>query len=113
VLCALGVYGVAAFAARTRRRELAIRAALGGSRRELTIFMLRRELWPVLLGLVVGLVIAAGAAPVLSGGVFGISPRDGTTYLQVAAILLVVAVVATYIPVRRAGATDPSEALSA
>jgi putative ABC transport system permease protein len=113
VLCALGVYGVAAFAARTRRRELAIRAALGGSRRELTIFMLRRELWPVLLGLVVGLVIAAGAAPVLFGGVFGISPRDGTTYLQVAAILLVVAVVATYIPVRRAGATDPSEALSA
>jgi ABC-type antimicrobial peptide transport system permease subunit len=112
VLCAIGVYAVAAFAAGTRRRELAIRAALGASRRELTAEMLRRELWPVVLGLAWGLVIALGSAPVLFAGAFAISPRDVLTYVQVAVVLFTTAFLAIYVPVRRAGATNPSEALS-
>jgi predicted permease len=113
VLCATGVYGVTAFAVRMRRRELAIRSALGASRRELTLSMLRRELVPVFLGLGVGVVVALVAAPYLFGGAFEMSPRDVRTYLQVTLILLAVALLAIYIPVRRAGATNPSEALLA
>ncbi|HYN09812.1 MAG TPA: FtsX-like permease family protein [Vicinamibacterales bacterium] len=113
VLCAMGVYAVAAFAARTRRRELAIRAALGASRRELTVAMLRRELRPVLLGLALGVVAAFVAAPFLFAGAFSISPRDGRTYLEAAGLLFVVAVAASYIPVRRAGATSaPADLLN-
>ena len=112
VLCAIGVYGVSSFSARMRRRELAIRSALGASRSELTRSMLRRELFPVLLGLVVGSVVALIAAPHLFSGAFETSPRDIRTYLQVAMMLLAVAVLATYIPVRRAGAANPSEALT-
>ena len=113
VLCAIGVYGVTAFAARMRRRELAIRSALGASRRELTLSMLRRELLPVFLGLGVGVVAALVAAPYLFGGAFEMSPRDVRTYVQVSMILLAVALLAMYIPVRRAGAANPSEALTA
>ena len=112
VLCAIGVYGVTAFAARMRRRELAIRSALGASRSELARSMLRRELFPVLLGLGVGSVVALIAAPHLFSGAFETSPRDIRTYLQVAMMLLAVAVLTTYIPVRRAAAANPSEALT-
>jgi hypothetical protein len=113
ILCATGVYGVTAFAARMRRRELAIRSALGASRRELTMSMLRRELIPVLLGLGVGLVVAPMTVSHPFLGAFGTSPRDVRTYIQVAMMLLAIAVVATYIPVRRAGAANPSEVLTA
>jgi hypothetical protein len=112
VLCAIGAYGVTAFAARLRRRELAIRSALGASRRQLTLSMLRRELVPVLLGLGIGIAAALIASPLLFGGAFEIGPRDVPTYLQVTTILFAVAVVATYIPVRRAGAANPSEVLT-
>jgi putative ABC transport system permease protein len=112
VLCAIGVYGVTAYAARTRRRELAIRSALGASRGELTRALLRRELPPVLLGLGAGSVAALIAAPYLFGSAFETSPRDAGTYVQVTVALFTVAVVAAYIPVRRAGAANPSEALT-
>jgi predicted permease len=113
VLCGIGVYGVAAFSARTRRRELAIRAALGASGRTLTMSMLSRELRPVIFGMVIGLVAAFVAAPILFGAPFQTDPRDSLTYGGVAGVLLVVAVAASYVPVRRAGATNPAEALNA
>jgi putative ABC transport system permease protein len=111
LLCAIGVYAVAAFAARTRRREMAIRAALGADHRVLMISMLRRELWPVLGGLGVGLGAALAAAPLLFAGAFATSPRDAMAYLQVGITLLAVALLATYIPARRASTTKPAEAL--
>jgi putative ABC transport system permease protein len=112
VLCAIGVYGVAAFVARTRRREPAIRAALGAGRYELTITTLRSEMQPVFVGLVLGLVIAMILAPAIFAGAFAISPRDLRTYLEVAAILTAVAIVASYLPIRRAAAISPSDALA-
>jgi ABC-type antimicrobial peptide transport system permease subunit len=112
-LCAVGVYGVAAFSARSRRRELAIRAALGADGRNLTVWMLRRELAPVVVGLGIGLTGAWLGAPVLFGGAFETDPRDGATYVGVGTVLLAVAVVASYFPVRRAGTSNPAEALNA
>jgi putative ABC transport system permease protein len=110
-LCAIGVYGVTAFTARTRRRELAIRTALGATRRDLTIVMLRGEMRPVLVGLAAGLAGAGLLAPLLFAAAFAISPYDAATYVEVSMLLFTVAIVATYVPVRRAGAADPTEAL--
>jgi len=112
-LCAVGVYAVTAFAARARRRELAIRSALGATRGALTWSIFRRELLPVVLGLAAGSVVALSTAPALFGGAFETSPRDIRTYVQVATMLLAVALLATYIPVHRAGAANPSEVLGA
>jgi len=112
-LCTLGVYGVTAFAARARRRELAIRSALGGSRLELTMAMLRREIPPLIVGVGAGVLVALIAAPGLFGSAFEVNPRDAATYAEVAAILLSVGGLATYIPVRRASAANPADVLTA
>jgi predicted permease len=113
VLCAVGVYAAAAFSARTRSRELAIRAALGARRRDLTTLLLGTELWPVAAGIGFGLSVAYLGAPLLVGMPFDTNPRDATTYVVVGAGLLVVSLIASYAPVRRASATDPAAALQA
>jgi predicted permease len=113
VLCAMGVYGVAAFSARARRRELAIRAALGATTSNLTVRMLRQEFVPVLRGLGLGTFVALAAAPVLFNGAYATNPRDAVTYAQVAMLLLTVALMAISLPIRAAGRTNPSDALSA
>jgi ABC-type antimicrobial peptide transport system permease subunit len=113
VLCAIGVYGVAALAARTRRRELAIRLALGAGRAELTRSLLRQEVPPVLAGLVAGLTAAGLAAPYLFADAFQTSPRDLRTYAEVVGLLLGVAAAALFTPLRRAATTSPSEVLKA
>jgi len=111
VLCAIGVYGVAAFSTRTRRRELAIRAALGARRQDLTTLMLRTELGPVGFGIAVGLSGALLTGRRLFGTPFETNPLDAITYLSVGIGLLAVATIASYVPVRRASATNPAEAL--
>ena len=111
VLCAIGVYGVAAFSTRTRRRELAIRAALGARRQDLTALMLRTELGPVGFGIAVGLSGALLTGRRLFGTPFETNPLDAITYLSVGIGLLAVATIASYVPVRRASATNPAEAL--
>jgi putative ABC transport system permease protein len=110
-LCAIGVYGVTAFAARSSRRELAIRSALGGSRLVLTVAMLRRELPPVILGVTAGVFVALIGAPLWFDGVFQVGPRDLTTYVEVGIVLLIIAMLSAYVPIRRAGAVNPAEAL--
>jgi putative ABC transport system permease protein len=111
VLCALGVYAVASFAARARRRELAIRTALGATRLDVTTWMLRGELWPAAAGVATGLLAAWIAAPLLFGTPFETDPRDGLTYAGVAAGLLLVAALASYVPLRRVSSIRPSEVL--
>jgi predicted permease len=111
VLCATGVYAVTAFAARTRRRELAIRAALGASQKQLTTAVFRRELRPAAVGVAYGLLVAFVAAPRLFASVYGAGPRDAVTYVQIAAILLAVAACAIYLPTRRAANLDPAVVL--
>jgi predicted permease len=110
-LCSLGVYGVAAFSARTRRRELAIRAALGATGTRLACSMLQVELLPVLAGLGLGLAGAFAGAPLIAATLFETNPRDILTFIQSAAVLLAVAVIASYIPVRRAARQNPAEVL--
>jgi predicted permease len=111
-LCALGIYAVAAHSARARVRELAIRAALGARRSDLMTSMLRRELWPVVLGAIAGAAASLAAAPVLFGTPYQTSPRDATTYVLVTSGVMLMSMIATYVPVRRAAAAQPAEALN-
>ena len=111
-LCALGIYAVAAFSVRTRMRELAIRAALGARRTDLIGSMLRRELWPVVIGTACGAAASLAAAPLLFGTPYDTSPRDATVYVLVMAGVLAVALIATYVPMRRASMTRPAEVLN-
>jgi putative ABC transport system permease protein len=112
LLCAIAAYGVAAFSARVRRRELAIRAALGARRFELATLMLRSELRPVIVGIAAGLLAAFVAATRVFGTPFETDPHDVVTYVAVGVGLLIVATIASAAPARRAGATNPIDALN-
>jgi putative ABC transport system permease protein len=106
-LAGMGVYAIAAFSAASRKRELAIRSAFGASRQALAQLLIREELRPVMLGVGLGMLTALGLSQTLQGVLFQISARDPLTYAVVAASLLAVAGVASYVPARRAGRADP------
>jgi len=110
-LCAIGVYAVASFSTGTRRRELAIKAALGATRRELMVRTLREELRPVVLGIAIGAAAAAALAPRLGTLLFRASPFDPWSYGFAGVTLLTSALLASYVPARRAGAANPAELL--
>jgi predicted permease len=113
VLAAVGIYGVAAYAAAQRTREIGLRIALGAQRRGIAKLMLARGLRPALCGLLVGLGLALAGGGVLEVVLYGVEPRDPVTFLSVATLLGAIAVVATVLPCRRASRVDPVEALRA
>jgi FtsX-like permease family len=100
------------FPGRTRRRELAIRAALGARRQDLALLLLRSEMWPVVWGTGAGLLTAFITGRRLFGSTFETSPHDATTYMAVAAGLLLITLIATYAPARSASAANPVDAHS-
>ena len=106
LLASLGIFGVLAYSVEQRRREFGIRRALGAGRSELLIIVMRQGLQPVAFGLAFGVVSAVFAGKLLQSLVFGISPLDLVTFFSVTAIIALVAVVACYIPTRRAINTD-------
>jgi putative ABC transport system permease protein len=111
LLAMVGVYAVAAFAVAARTRELGIRLALGASRREVSGLVLRNALGPVLGALGVGGIAAVVAAPAVSGLLFGVTPRDLVSLAASITVLASAALVATWLPARRASRIDPIVAL--
>ncbi len=109
----VGIYGVIAYAVAQRRREIGIRLALGAQRRELRWMFVRSALLLTGVGVALGVVAAAGLTQLMKSLLFGISPIDPLTYTAVVAVLGGVAVVASYLPARRAAAVNPVEALRA
>ena len=107
VLAALGVYGVTAFSVVQRRRELAVRAALGAQRRQLAALVLARGIRLALLGIALGVLASLALARFLAGLLYGVSERDPLTFLLVAVALACVVVVATLLPARAAARLDP------
>ncbi|HET7923311.1 MAG TPA: FtsX-like permease family protein, partial [Rhodanobacteraceae bacterium] len=112
VLGVIGLYGVLAYVIAQRRREIAIRLALGAQRREVTRRFVRYGLVLACVGVFVGLGAAVGVTRLMESLLFGVQPVDGLTYLLVAALLTVVAAFASWLPARRASAVDPAEALA-
>jgi predicted permease len=111
VLASLGVYGVLAFSISRRRHELGIRMAIGADRRSIFGLVLREGLLLVGIGLTIGLIAAANLTHLLANFLFGVGALDAVTFAMVPAILVLVALVACWLPARRATRVDPVVAL--
>jgi putative ABC transport system permease protein len=111
VVATLGLYSVVAFDVEGRRREMGVRAALGADRASLVALVVREGLKASATGLLAGIVLAWLLAPVVSGLLYGVPPRDGRLFLLVTAVLVGAALLASAVPGLRAGRVDPSIAL--
>lgn len=111
VLAGIGLYGVLAYAVGQRTREIGIRLALGAKRGEVLRMVMSQAGRLAIVGIAIGLVAAVLASRVLRAQLFEIAPTDTVTYLAVGAGLLIVALVASWIPARRAARIDPMTAL--
>jgi predicted permease len=109
----IGIYGVISYAVSQRTREIGIRLALGAQRGELKWVFVRSALVLTGTGVAIGMVAAAGLMQFMKSLLFGISALDPFTYVAIPCILVISAALASYLPARRAAATDPVEALRA
>jgi predicted permease len=111
VLAAIGIYGVIAYSVQQRRRELAIRVALGATRDRVIGMIMGEGLWLAAVGVAIGLVASSVLTRVLQGQLYGISRTDPATFVTVPVLLLVVAAVACVVPILRALRVDPVTAI--
>jgi putative ABC transport system permease protein len=111
VLAAVGIYGVLSYQTSRRTREIGIRMALGATPRGVVSLILREVLLVVSAGVAIGLAAAFGLTRFLASALFGVQPADPLTFIAVAIILTSVALLACYLPARRAMRVDPIVAL--
>ncbi len=111
LLGALGIYGVLSYAVVRRTREIGIRMALGGRPADIRRMILGDALRLAGAGIAVGLALSAATARLLTSVLYGVAPYDPGNYALVVAILLGVAIAASYVPARRATRVDPMSAL--
>jgi predicted permease len=113
LLGTVGLYGVIAYSASQRTREIGIRIALGAQRRSIITMFVQQGLLLAASGILCGLVLAFPASRILSSLLFHVSPMDPATYASASIALCAAAFLASYIPSRRTAAVDPVEALRA
>jgi predicted permease len=111
-LTALGIHGVLMYSVQQRRREIGIRMALGADSAQVMRLLIVQALAPVLVGLVLGVAGAIGLSERVAGFLWGVSPTDPGTFAAVAAVLLGVALIATWIPSREAANLEPASAIN-
>jgi predicted permease len=111
LMAALGLYGVLAYLVGQSAREIGIRMALGAHAGEVAYAVVRRGAWMAVIGVVVGLGAAWASAGLLRQMLFGVEPQDPLTLAAVAAVLLAVTLLASWLPARRAARVDPVVAL--
>jgi putative ABC transport system permease protein len=111
VLTAIGLYGVIAYSVAQRSREIGIRIALGAEQHSIARMVLRQGGWLALIGVAVGLAASLFAARLIRALLYGIQPIDPLTFMAVPVLSFVVALLASYIPARRAARVDPMVAL--
>jgi putative ABC transport system permease protein len=111
LLSAVGLFGVMSYTVSRRTQELAIRMALGADRRLVLRLILREGLRVTLTGVLIGLVAALGLSRVMASYVYGIKSTDLLTFSAAAFVLILAALVACYLPARRAASVNPMQAL--
>jgi predicted permease len=111
LLAAVGIYGVVAYAAASRTREIGLRLALGAERASVSRLVLAQGLKPAALGVALGLTAAYFGAQAIESVLFGVQPRDPGVFAGTSVLLLGVALLSTLIPARRASRIDPVRAI--
>ena len=106
-LAMIGIYGVISYTVSQRQREIGIRLALGAQRRDVLQMVLRQGTSTALVGVAIGLVAALGLTQLMRSLLFGVSAQDPATFAGVGVLLILVALLASYIPARRAIRVDP------
>jgi predicted permease len=113
LLAAVGLYGMMTYSVQRRRREMGIRFALGAQRSTVLGMVAREGVTLAILAIVIGVLLAAAAAQAIRGFLFDVSPFDGATFAGMSLVFLAIALVASYLPARRAAVSDPIAALRA
>jgi ABC-type antimicrobial peptide transport system permease subunit len=111
LLGVVGIYGVIAYIATQRTREIGIRIALGAQIGDVRTMFLRHGLWLTATGIALGIGVALVLTRVMAALLFGVGPMDPATYAAVSGTLGAVALLATYLPAHRASRVDPVVAL--
>jgi ABC-type antimicrobial peptide transport system permease subunit len=111
LLGAVGIYGVISYVVSQRTREIGVRVALGARAGDVSGLVLRHGLALAATGAVIGLVAAAALTRLMSSLLFGVRPVDPVTFAGVAVLLVAIALLACWLPARRAMRIDPIEAL--
>ena len=111
LLALIGLYGVVAYSAAQRTHEMGIRRALGAQHRDILRIVMGQGLALVLMGVAIGIGCAFSLSPVMKALLFHVSATDPATFVGIATLFLLVALVASYIPARRATRIDPMAAL--
>jgi ABC-type antimicrobial peptide transport system permease subunit len=111
LLAAIGLYGVIAFGVTERAREIGVRLALGAQHTDVLRLFMQRGMLLTGIGIGIGIALALALGHLMSGLLYGVAPRDPITLVGVAVFLASVALLATYLPARRATELDPIVAL--
>jgi predicted permease len=111
ILAGIGIYGVIAYSVSRRTREIGIRTALGAQRMDVAWLVMREALLIVGFGLLAGLPAAFGLSRLARAQLYGISPGDPTAMLAAAGSILLITLIAVYVPAARASRVDPMQAL--
>jgi ABC-type antimicrobial peptide transport system permease subunit len=111
LLAAVGLFGVVNYSVTRRTNEIGIRMAIGAKPREMLQMVLREAAWLVVCGLAVGVPIALAAARLTGSLLFGVSAADPYAFAVAIAVLLAAALIAAFLPARRASRVDPVTAL--
>jgi predicted permease len=111
LLASMGIYGTVSYLVVLRTREVGIRMALGAKRRDVLSLILLQGMRPVFAGLMVGMSLAVGASYLLRGVLYGLFRIDAISFVGVSLLFLAIALVASYLPSRRAMRVDPMVAL--
>lgn len=113
ILASLGIYGVVSYSVAQRTQEIGIRMALGAPAGHVQLRVLRQTLLLALVGALIGVTASVAAARTIESMLYGVEPGDAVTFLGMIGVLTIVAIVAGYLPARRASRIDPMTALRA